>query len=380
MKHYETIIIGGGMSGLACAKRLNEENKDFLLITKDVGGRMLCSDDFSVPYGAAYGTYKYKNVLKLVEKEERLKFREVHFVNEYGVKNVFSLPYIKYYPKFIKLGWKVLHFSIHISKFLKVGAVRSIKECIEEDKVLNKYWNMPAKDFIKKHGLEEIDERFVNPMCEATFFTKSTNINTLSYLGIMFPALHRTWSFDFTHTIEKLTKGINDKIKSGTVTKVRRIEESLFEVESTLGSFTANSIVFAAPEKSLEGVYDLPEPSIQEDCYVFHIQGKRLDKYKNKKVLLFNPETEKVNAMWQFSNGDEIIYTRSADPDFTKYFSKHKVVKKIHWQPAMAFSSGELIDQNYEKNVYLASSFNFSCLEKAFLSGTYAANQIIKSE
>ncbi len=380
MKHYKTIIIGGGMSGLACAKRLNEENKDFLLISKDLGGRMRCSDDYSVPYGAAYGTYKYKNILKIADKEERLRFREVYFVHDTGVNNVFSLPYIKYYWKFIKLGLRVFHFGIHSSRFLKQGATKSIKECIEEDRVLNKYWHMPAKDFIKKYKLEEIDEKFINPMCEATFFTKSSNINTLSYLGIMFPAIYKTWSFDFTHTIEKLTKGINHQIKSGEVTKVKRLEDSLFEVDSTIGNFTTNNIVFAAPQKSLEDVYNLPESPIQEDCYVFHIRGERLDRYKNKKVLLFNPKTEKINAMWQFKSGDEIIYTSHADPDFSKYFNYHKIIKKIYWDPAMVFSANNLIDQNYEKNVYLASSFNFSCLEKAFLAGTYAANQIIKTK
>jgi len=40
-KVYETIIIGGGVSGLSCAKRLHEDRKDFMLITEELGGRLL---------------------------------------------------------------------------------------------------------------------------------------------------------------------------------------------------------------------------------------------------------------------------------------------------------------------------------------------------
>ncbi len=43
MPTLETIIIGGGISGLACARRLHEAEREFLLITDRPGGRMFAA-------------------------------------------------------------------------------------------------------------------------------------------------------------------------------------------------------------------------------------------------------------------------------------------------------------------------------------------------
>ena len=63
MEQTETIIVGGGGSWLACGKTLHDMGRDFLLVTEEIGGRMLTSKSHEVNYVDSYITEDYKNIL-----------------------------------------------------------------------------------------------------------------------------------------------------------------------------------------------------------------------------------------------------------------------------------------------------------------------------
>ena len=59
-KKHNIIILGGGVSGLAAAFTLTRHNKDFLLISENIGGRV--ENKNGINYGAYFATHQYKNL------------------------------------------------------------------------------------------------------------------------------------------------------------------------------------------------------------------------------------------------------------------------------------------------------------------------------
>ncbi len=381
MKIYKTIIVGGGISGLSAARKLFDNNEDFLLISKELGGRMHASKSFGVDYGAAYMTQDYKNVLKYVEKGDRLKVSDLYFINSNNnLATFYTLQNLKYLPKILKFLYILKKFRRRFIAYRKKAPYKSIQECFEEDKFLLKLWNLPASEFIKKNGFEILDEYYGNPVTNSTAFVESDKINTVYYLGMFFPTITKTWSFNFKHTIKKLIEGYEDKIKIASVIKVEKKEENLFKVHTSKDDFFARNIIFAAPQIALKNVYDnLPEPHLQEPVYSYHVAGLRRDIYQNKKVIFFRPRHHTLTILWHNPNGADLVYTKNPNPDFREYYEKYHIVKKIHWNPAIIIPDNKFVPQELEKNVYLASDYNISGLEDSFITGLYAANQILKN-
>ena len=378
-RKYETIIIGGGISGLSCAGRLYEAGRDFILITENLGGRIFSSKLFDVNYGAAYITDDYTHVLKYVDFNEPMKIKDFFFFDGKKFRNLFDLYNLHHIPAIIRLLIKLMIFRRHIIRYRKKAPHISIKESFETDSLLIKYWKMPAKKFIKKHGFEKIDRLYVNLIASATAFVGSEKLNTFCYLSILFPLLRKTRVINFKNTIQKLTSGYEDKIISGSVYKVQKFSTAFFSVKSSVGNFFAQNIVFAAPHQALSGVYDLPKPHIQKQAYVFHIAGLRKKKYRSMKAILFGAEHHHIFMLWRQKNGEDIIYSKTPELDLALYYESYEIVKKINWNPGMIIPKDEFVEQKIDENMYLASDYNLSLLEDSFLTGLYAANQIIKS-
>lgn len=60
-KHFETIVLGAGAAGMNCCLELQKENREYLLISPNIGGRIYNDEQRHMNYGAVFyfGTYKY---------------------------------------------------------------------------------------------------------------------------------------------------------------------------------------------------------------------------------------------------------------------------------------------------------------------------------
>jgi predicted NAD/FAD-dependent oxidoreductase len=71
------IIIGGGIAGSACARRLHDGGRSFRLITENIGGRIRTSTDGTVNLGAYYVTRDYVHVNQFVDRGRRIRRRPI---------------------------------------------------------------------------------------------------------------------------------------------------------------------------------------------------------------------------------------------------------------------------------------------------------------
>ncbi|MBW3004037.1 FAD-dependent oxidoreductase [Candidatus Woesearchaeota archaeon] len=375
--HYDTVIVGGGISGMACARRLQDAGKDFLLITKVLGGRILSPGLFGTSSGADYVTEDYKNVLKYVDKGQGFcGLKDYYFFDGKKFVNVYNLGNIKYIPKIIRFFSLVKKVRKHFVRYREQAPYKTVKECFESDPVLLKYWRMSAKEFIKRHKFQVLDKIYGNPVTQTTMFAGSDKVNALYYLGVFFPAVIKTWNADFRNTVKKLTKGYWDRILIGNVSKVWK-KDKIYSIKTSKGVFTANNVVLAAPQMQLARVYNVPEPGMQTEIYTYHLKGIRKDVYNDKKVIFFR--NKEITQLSMMKDGTDKAYSKSANPDFKKFYKSFKVVGKVYWKPATIIPKKEFIKQKLDNNLYLASDYNISSLEDSFLTGLYAANQIIKN-
>ena len=75
----DTVIVGGGMSGIGAARRLQEKGKPFLMIAPEIGGRVRTSPDGKINYGAYYITDDYRHTLPLVDLVNRVQINDSWF-------------------------------------------------------------------------------------------------------------------------------------------------------------------------------------------------------------------------------------------------------------------------------------------------------------
>ena len=135
----DTIIIGAGISGLACARRLQEYSKDFLLISENIGGRILTSDDGTVNYGAYFVCSDYNNLLNFVKLKNRIKLTDFCFHENNKVFSLIETEIILYLLQFIKFSKDHFKFRRELRKFRETTKNFSQKNAIENNQFLCLY-------------------------------------------------------------------------------------------------------------------------------------------------------------------------------------------------------------------------------------------------
>ena len=372
MKDKEILIVGGGLNGLGCAKRLFENGVKFKLITENIGGRVKTSLDGKTNYGAYYITADCHSVMPYVEKVNLVHFAKAHFHKDGKHYHAYSFRMIKHIPAGIRLLIELFRFRRHVQKIRKQAFNISYQELIESDAYLKKFYHQKAGDYIREKGLENLVKEYLEQFLWAAYFTDPKEVSTTIFLGVLLTLIVPSYSFKFH--FEKLIKPFKKSIIFDSVIKISRNNKK-FKLKTKSGMlYECDILVIATPMDVANSLVNPQKIKGGINVNYCHLRGKIKKEYD---VSWYNFFPIKEEAAISREPDGTYLYFYGKEDNIAKYFESWEIIAKDKWQPALFFFGDEYINENPKPNLFLANDHNVPSTEDAFINGQYIASLVL---
>jgi hypothetical protein len=375
-KNFDTVIIGAGISGLACAKRLQDYDKDFLIISENIGGRILTSKDGTANYGAFFVCSDYHNVNQYVNLGSKIRLRDFCFHDNGSKYVLFEPKLLSYTLQFLKVIKILYKFRKAFRKFRITSEKISQKKAIENDPFLYDLYMTNAVDFVEKQSLQSGTETYLSKALYSTTFSNISELNAFSFLQFLLPLITPIYTFTFEK--EKMIESFNDRILLNRVDNIE-YKNQRYLIKLKNNKFSTKTLVLATEinwSKKFAGIKKTNKPISTHMC---HIKGSPKQVISKKKYHLFSSNNN-VQSVADLNDGSYLLYYKEKKPSLDNYFSRYKIIDSHFWNPAGTINGHELIETNRGNNMYLIGDYNIAGLEESCITGLYCANQIIKSD
>ena len=369
----ETLIIGGGISGLACARHLQDANIPFTLITDRVGGRLALSERGHY-FGAVIMNNDYVYVKQHAEKSfKSVPWKSYIWDGSKGVNSVLRILSLET----LRLNKVFAEFNRAFSHYRAEAPYTCQKTLMERDPLLRKLVSKSAEDFVKEQNIEAITEKFLGPVIGAVFLGDWKQMNAFHFCAGVNCLGNGSINADWSGTIDSLTQGFADKFVIDKVISIEELDRGeAYQVKCEEHRYRAERVVLSVPGAVGDRLLGLRNTAKREDCHVFHIEGKRRALYRPKSSLIMKPEDE-ILMFFPLPDGIDVVYSRLAEPDFSRYYENHTIIAQHFWQPAIQLSQSEWRPLQRKPNLFTIGDYNICGLEDSYLTGLFAANKII---
>ena len=179
---HETVIIGAGIAGLACGRRLCDRQRPFLLITENVGGRVRVSQTGNVNLGAYYVMGDYSHVNRFVDRGRRMRRRDALRGDHNGSFTRSDLPALLHLPQAVRFFRIMSRFRRRYETFQGNCLQMSQADAIRSDRWLSDLYHEHATGFIQKHQIEDIARFYLAPLSHGTGFTSLGRLTAFTML------------------------------------------------------------------------------------------------------------------------------------------------------------------------------------------------------
>jgi len=381
-RKIETIIIGGGIAGLACARRLHDQGREFRLLTDRLGGRMHSLEKALHNFGAIYITSDYRYVRRYVRKGERVRMHRVAFWDNDRFITILNPRNCRRAKAIARLYRELLNFRRHFNQLRTRSPWVCQAKLLQSDPWLERTVREPATEFVRRHDFNEIDQIFTNSILRSTVFAETDQVNTFYYLACLMPILLPTYIADFSKTIGKLTAGFSHHISLTKVLSLKQKRDGLYEVTTDREQLKCRHVVVATPCHNTRTF--CPELDCTDDdrvCEIpistLHVSGRRRSEFQPGKTAFLPPEHPVTVLMPIGNGGPEILFGHKSDPDLTPFFDEYRITDCVSWKTGIILSGPKWRPLSPRMNLYTIGDYNICGLEDSFLTGLFAANQIL---
>jgi glycine/D-amino acid oxidase-like deaminating enzyme len=370
----ETIILGGGIAGLACGRRLCDAGAEFAIVSPDIGGRIRRSRDGALNLGAYYVMDDYRHVRRYVRRGRKLGplDRRVHVGNRsYSARNWRAVAYLAQSLRFRRL---LREFRSHYEAFKRACEAASQARALRADPFLWDLYRGKASDLIEAHPIADFVDAFAAPGLHGSTFLPIRRLSGFVFLQFALPMIVPIHEFSFRR--DAMIRGFEGAIRTGSAARIRR-DGGLHRVELEGGEvMRARNLVVATPIDVSARLLDLGPVKEPVRAHMFQIAGTLRPPFTGGRIHLFGQDDSTL-AIARQEDGSILFCSRDEKPDFERFFRTHRVVEHHHWNPAFNLEGDALLECERGENLYLIGDCNVCGLEDSFITGLYAANRIL---
>ena len=371
----DVVIVGGGISGLSCARRLKELGMtSFRLIAEEIGGRLPTSTDGKVNYGAFYVRSDYDNVLPFVRCTRPLNVRRAMVFHEGEALSLLSWRNLWHLPSLLRFLFFLRTFRKEYARFRRESETVSQKEALESHPWLERLVREPAVDLVARLGIQYWADRFLGNLVRATSFLEIGDISACYFAAACLPITIRTFEFEFQ--TDRLAESFSSLIECDSVTAVAPGSTRRWSMTTAAGrKLEADHVVIATPldrARELIPINGPVNPAVS--VFLFHIRGTLRPPFHRRCMSLFPPESSNI-VMVREPDDTCLFYSKTSNPDLETYFEHHTVIHQRHWDPAF-FIGPHVLESDRGNGLYLIGDHSVCSLEDAYITGLFAANRI----
>jgi monoamine oxidase len=371
----KTIIVGGGMAGMSCARHLLEAGQDFLLVTDNLGGRIQYAKDAGVNFGAYFVMSGYVNAKKLLTCGTWINPANACFHNSDTERfSLVSWHTVKKLPELLRFLWVIFKFMRHYKSYKQRCLTMSQRSALDADPYMAGIFVKPATQFLRENKIENVANDYVAKFTYACTGFGPDRFTALDFLnpsqGMITP-IHRL-KFDPEAVAQKL----GQHLTFDEITQIERLERGFCLTGRSGRNYLAEDIVVATPASITKTLLNLPEIREASRFYVFHVRAELKPVYRKYGLNLFSPPSPFM-LLSREHDGTYLIYTLDKSVDLHQVCDSVEVLSTRTWEKAMYISGCAFMEQQYGEGLYVAGDHNGLGLEPAAISGIYAANQII---